>query len=128
MSDDHQPIDAKDDSPEYRKQVWEAVSQRVESALMPLPTGSSLDGTWKFDLDMLGTRLPFATYAFGQGNSVVISQAMSASDGPTSETYRIPSDGRIELAGEVYHAATTTQGELVLFNGDQSLVLVATRQ
>lgn len=127
MSDSHQPIDHKDDSPAYREQVWRAVSQRVNSDLTPLPADTLLDGTWNVELEMMGNRLPFAKYEFDDGSSVSVTLTVQE-DGPTSLVpYHIPDEGRFSLDGEIYHAAMTTRDELVLFNGDQSLVLVATK-
>ncbi len=128
MSDRHIPIDHKDDSPEYRAQVWQAVSQRVGSELTPLPADTTLSGTWNVELEMMGTRIPFAKYEFKEGNAVAITPLTPDSSKTTEETYSVPNDGRMNVYGEVYHVANTASGELVLFNGDQSLVLVATSQ
>ena len=126
MSEEHLPIDSKDGSAEYRAHVWDAVRQRIGSDLTPLKEGATFDGTWDVEFDMFGTRRPMARYEFGTDGSVTIVTLMGADQTPQSETYEVRAEGRMMVSGETYYAATTESGELVLFNGDQSLVMVAT--
>lgn len=128
MSEEHIPIDSKDDSAEYRAQVWDAVRQRIGTDLTPLKAAATFDGNWDVEFDMFGTRQPIARYEFGADGSVTIVTLIGADQTPTSDTYEVRGEGRMMVSGETYHAATTESGELVLFNGDQSLVMVATKQ
>jgi hypothetical protein len=128
MSKDHRPIDAKDDSADYRAQVWDAVRQRVGSELAPLPSDAKLSGTWDIDFEMFGSRQPMFRYEFHDDGSVTVVSLMGADQSPQTERHSVRGEGRVEISGETYHAATTEDGKLVLFNGDQSLVLVGTKR
>jgi hypothetical protein len=128
MSDEHMPIDSKDDSAEYRAQVWAAVRQRVGSHLTPLPRDATFDGTWDVEFDMFGSRQPMFRYDFKDRETVTIITFMGNDQSPHVDRYTVRGEGRLTLSGETYHAATTEDGKLVLFNGDQSLVLVATKR
>jgi hypothetical protein len=128
MSEDHRPIDAKDDTADYRAQVWDAVRQRVGSELVPLPSDIRFDGTWDIELDMFGSRQPMFRYEFHDGGFVMVVSLMGVDQSPQREQYSIRGEGRMEISGETYHAATTEDGRLVLFNGDQSLVLVGSKR
>jgi hypothetical protein len=77
---------------------------------------------------MFGTRQPMFRYEFGTNRSVTIVTLMGTDQTPQSDTYEVRGEGRLVVSGETYHAATTENGELVLFNGDQSLVMVATKR
>jgi hypothetical protein len=126
VSDKHHPIDAKDDTADYRAQVWDAVRQRIGSELTPLNRDAKFSGTWDVEFDMFGTRTPMFRYEFENDSSVTIMTLLSADQSPEREPYAVREAGRMAIGGETYHAATTGDGRLVLFNGDQSLVLVAT--
>jgi hypothetical protein len=128
MSEEHVPIDSKDGSADYRAQVWDAVRQRIGSNLTPLKAGATFDGTWDVEFDVFGTRQPMFRYEFGNNRSLTIVSLMGTDRTPQSDTYEVRGVGRMVVSGETYHAATTENGQLVLFNGDQSLVMVATKR
>ena len=128
MAKKHHPIDAKDDSADYRTLVWDAVRQRIGAELTPLSPGATFSGTWDIEFDMFGSRSPMFRYDFDNEGGVTIVSLMGADQSPERDRYAVRKAGRMELAGETYHAATTDDGRLVLFNGDQSLVLVGKKQ
>jgi len=128
VSGKHHPIDAKDDTADYRAQVWDAVRQRIGSQLTPLSPDATFSGTWDVEFDMFGARTPMFRYDFENDGTVTIVTLMGADQSPQHEQYVVRGEGRIEISGETYHAATTDDGKLVFFNGDQSLVLVGTRR
>jgi len=128
LADEHVPVDHKDDSAEYRRQVWEAVSQRVGSPLTPLPTGTTFEGKWDVESETFGTRSPILHYEFVSASRMTVALVRGDDTTPREEFYEVGRGGRMSVAGETYHAATTDAGALVLFNGDSSLVLVATRR
>lgn len=124
----HDPIDHKDDSAEYRQQVWNAVSLRVGGQLIPLEDTAKFEGHWDVVFDMFGSQVPAYTYRFIGDSELEMTVLLEGDEETTRETWRVPRPGSISLGGATYHAATTTDGRLVMFNGDQSLVLVATKR
>jgi hypothetical protein len=128
MSEEHIPIDSKDDAADYRAQVWDAVRQRVGSTLTPLSQDATFDGSWDVEFDMFGSRHPMFRYDFKDQETVTISPLMGNDQSPQTDRYVVRGEGRMSIAGETYHAANTEDGRLVLFNGDQSLVLIATKR
>ncbi|QDU40628.1 hypothetical protein Mal4_49860 [Maioricimonas rarisocia] len=127
MTEDFTPIDHKDDSADYRSQVWEIVEKRVGAPLTQLPSGTTFEGTWDVEFDMFGTRQPMFRYDFQEEGTVEVTTLQGAAQTQEQCRYSVARDGQMTLDGETFHAATTEQGELVLFNGDSSLVLVATK-
>lgn len=128
MSEMHIPIDHKDDTAEYRAAVWEGVAQRVEKDLTPLPAGTTFEGIWDVESEIFGTRQPIFRYEFGTGSGVEIFLLQGDQTKPEQTTYAVPGEGRLRMWGETFHAATTADGELVMFNGDSSLLLIATKR
>lgn len=128
MSEMHIPIDHKDDTPEYRAAVWEGVAQRVGHELTPLAAGTVLAGIWDVEDETFGTRQPIFRYEFGTGSRVEIFLIQGDQNKPTNTTYAVPGEGRLTMWDETFHAATTPAGELVVFNGDSSLLLIATKR
>lgn len=128
MSEEHVPIDAKDDDADYRTQVWDAVRQRVGSALTPVPQDAKFDGTWDVEFDMFGSRQPMFQYEFKDRETITIVSLMGNDQSPQTDRYDVRGEGNISISGETYHAAHTEDGKLVLFNGDQSLVMIATKR
>jgi hypothetical protein len=128
MSDKHHPIDSKDDTSNYRAQVWNAVRQRIGAELTPLPCNATFNGTWDVEFDMFGSRMPMFRYDFHSDGHVMIVALMGADQSPEREQYTVREEGRMEIAGETYHAASTEDGRVIFFNGDQSLVLVGSKR
>ena len=128
MDSEHIPVDHKDDSAEYRTDVWDAVQQRVGSTLTPLAPDTKFDGVWDVDFDMFGNRQPIFRYEFGPGSTVETVSLQGNDQTPQADSYDVIREGQMSMSGETYNAATTENGELVLFNGDSSLVLVATKR
>lgn len=124
----HNPIDHKDDSAEYRQQVWNAVSLRVGAELIPLEDTSKFDGDWDVAFDMFGSPVPAYRYRFIGDGELEMTVLLEGTNKTTHETWRIPRPGAISLGGATYHAATTADGRLIMFNGDQSVVMLATRR
>ncbi|MCR9197652.1 MAG: hypothetical protein NXI04_03315 [Planctomycetaceae bacterium] len=122
----HDPVDHKDDSAEYRQHVWNAVSLRVGAELTPLEDTAKFEGQWDVAFDMFGSQVPAYTYRFIGDSELEMTVLLEGSEDTTRETWRVPRNGSISLSGAAYHAATTTDGRLVMFNGDQSVVMVAT--
>jgi len=127
MNKEHVPIDSKDDSTHYRQQVWSAVSQRVGSDLTPIASDATFSGTWEVAFDVFGTLQPAFVYTF-RGSTLEVTTLMSATPSTESSAYTVKGPGQLNVSGETMHAAMTNDKRLVLFNGDQSLVLVATRR
>lgn len=121
------PVDHKDDSAVYRTDVWDDVQERVGSALTPLAFNARFNGFWDVDLDVFGNRQPMFRYDFGPGSTVEIVSLQGNDQTPQADSYDVKREGQMSVSGETYHAATTEGGKLVLFNGDSSLVLIATK-
>lgn len=121
----HVPVDHKDDSPEYRDQVWQAVSMRVGAELIPLDAAAKFEGLWDVAFDLFGTPAPAYQYRFLGDSDLEVTVATGDEETVTRGSWRIPRPGSISAGGATYHAAMTPDGRLVMFNGDQSLVLVA---
>ena len=128
MNAEHHPIDHKDDSAEYRAQVWEAVQQRVGSPLTPLEENTSFDGFWDVCAETFGARQPIFRLEFGEADAVLVVVIQGNDQTPQSETYAVKREGQLTLSGATYHAASSDADELVLFNGDSSLVLIGTKR
>jgi hypothetical protein len=128
VDNEHIPVDHKDDSAEYRTQVWDAVQQRVGSELTPISADAEFNGVWDVDFDMFGNRQPMFRYDFKSGTTVEIVSLHGNDQTPQTDKYNVNREGQMVMSGETYHAATTENGDLVLFNGDSSLVLIATKR
>lgn len=128
MDDVYEPVDHKDDSADYRTQVWDAVQQRVGSALTPLPADATFDGVWEVAFDAFGNRQAMFRYDFKPRATVEIVSLQSDDQTPQTDRYDVKREGQMSVSGETYHAAKTENGDLVLFNGDSSLVMIATKR
>lgn len=128
VDNQHIPVDHKDDSAEYRTQVWDAVEQRVGSTLTPLSSDAKFDGVWDVDFDIFGNRQPMFRYNFTSETTVEIVSLQGNDQTPQADKYGVKREGQMSMSGETYHAATTENNEVVLFNGDSSLVLIATKR
>jgi RNA polymerase sigma-70 factor (ECF subfamily) len=114
--------------PEYRAAVWAGVAQRVGNELAPLPAGTAFTGVWDVESETFGTRQPIFRYEFGEGSTMNIFLLQGDPQRPEQTTYAVGGEGRLTMWDETYHAATTPDGQLVVFNGDSSLLLIATRR
>ncbi|WP_417737232.1 hypothetical protein [Rosistilla oblonga] len=128
VDNEHTPVDHKDDSADYRTQVWDAVQQRVGSALTPVASDANFAGVWDVYFDMFGNRQPMFRYDFKSAATVEIVSLQGNDQTPQPDQYVVKREGQLSICGESYHAATTENGELVLFNGDSSLVLIAIKR
>lgn len=128
MNNEHIPVDHKDDTAEYRAQIWDIVQQRVGSKLTPLSPDATLEGTWDVDFEMFGNRQRMFRYEFSPDHSMKIVALQGNDRTPQTDSYSVRREGQLSMAGETYHAATTVRDELVLFNGDSSLLLIATKR
>lgn len=128
MPEKHIPIDSKDDDADYRAQVWDAVQRRVGSRLTPLLQDATFEGTWDVEFDLFGSRHPMFRYEFQDRGTVTITTLMGNDQSPNTDRYAVRGEGRMSISGATYHAAKTQDDKLVLFNGDQSLVMIATKR
>lgn len=119
-------IDSKDS--EDQAQVWAAVRLRVGSALTPLSSGATFDGIWDVSVDMEGTRLLAFQYDFKDRVTVAVTSLFGFDETTRSGQYAVTADSRVFIADSTYHAAHTDDGQLVLFNDDLSLLMVATKR
>ena len=126
--EDHTPIDHKDSDLDYRRQVWNAVAQRVGSELTPMKRGADLTGEWVVEFEMFGSRRPMAEYHFLGENQLKIVGPGNQDEVGDRTNFDVVSDGRVSTCEECFHGAMTEGGEFVLFNGDSSVVMVGTKK
>jgi hypothetical protein len=124
-SEAHIPIDEKDDTAEYRQEIWQSVADQLQTKLVPVETDAELAGNWDFEIGWIrGKPLHRAEYRFdGSTFRVLRNQNLSG-----SYPYRIRTRGQISYWEETYHAAMTEDGRLAIFNGDASVITVGTRK
>lgn len=72
--------------------------------------------------------MPMFRYEFHDGGFMTVVTLIGADQSPRKDRYSVRGEGRMQVWGETYHAATTEDGRLILFNGDQSLLLVGTKR
>lgn len=125
MAVDHVPIDAKDKSPAFRQQIWGSVESRIGSPLKPIASNTTFTGVWDVEAEMFGTRQPMFQYDFDEDGTMTITAVSGETQATEEDSYNVRDEGQMVISGETYHAATTEDDTLVLFNGDGSLVLIA---
>ena len=110
-----EPVDHKDSSLNYREEVWTAVSEVLSSSLHSVQNADSLVGDWRLTYHSSKREV---TYRFSQDKSLSI-----GIDGSESQVmFAVDKPGVVNVDGETYHCAFTTDGKLVIFNGDGSSI------
>lgn len=118
--DHFSPIDHKDTDPEYRATVWQNVSSRLNTVLQPVLAAAQLTGSWT----VIAARTDKQLYTEEFQDNGVVVRVTRWPAGSQRKEYRYEvRKGVLEIDYEGFHCALSDKGDVIVFNGDGSIVL-----
>ena len=128
---EHHPVDSKDDSPEYRSMVWGMTEICVGRKILPIESTATVSGEW--NLMSYTDRRRWKCSAVLRFDGATIHKRLINEDGEESTEvdsveWSINREGQLTMNRRTYHAATTEDGCLVLFNGGGGELMLAERR
>ncbi len=114
---DFEPIDHKDTDQTHRAVVWRRMSERLQTNLYPVISGSQVEGLW----EVVSVRTQKRLYTQEFIPDGIVRRVVATASGTL--TYEYPykvGQGFVEIDGERFHCAALDSGEITIFNGDGS--------